>query len=124
APMVKRPETAHMRPRTAQLLQRLSRKRVVAVLSGRQRADVAGRLGRAHIRWVVGNHGAEWERVEPRLERRVAYWREQLEPKLFDGVRLEDKGLSLSLHFRGVKDSRLMERRLKALARELDGVRL
>jgi trehalose 6-phosphate phosphatase len=122
APMVRRPESARMRPKTASLLRELSRRHVVAVLSGRQRADVAARLDEAAIRWVVGNHGAEWERVEPRLKRRVARWREQLLPALFEGVRLEDKGVSLSLHYRGVKDPRGTERKLRALARALDGV--
>jgi trehalose 6-phosphate phosphatase len=122
APMVRVPDRAHMRPKTAALLRELARRHAVAVLSGRKRADVAARLDRAAIRWVVGNHGAEWERVEPRVERRVARWREQLLPALFDGVRLEDKGVSLTLHYRGVKNPRATERRLKALARTLDGV--
>jgi trehalose 6-phosphate phosphatase len=124
APMVRMPERAHMRPKTAKLLRELSKRRDVAVLSGRKRDDVAGRLDEATIRWVVGNHGAEWERVAPRLLRRVAVWRELLEPQLFEGVRLEDKGLSLTLHYRGVKNPHATVRRLRALVAGLEGVTL
>jgi trehalose 6-phosphate phosphatase len=124
APMVRWPERAHMRPRTAKLLRELASRHVVAVLSGRQRADVASRLDAATIRWVVGNHGAEWERVAPRLKRRVDAWRVALEPAMFEGVELEDKGLSLSLHFRGARDPDWAERKLRALAAGLEGVAL
>jgi trehalose 6-phosphate phosphatase len=124
APMVKQPERAKMRPLTEKLLEAVAQHYDVAVLSGRQRADVAARLGAVRVRWVVGNHGAEWERAEARLLNRVKRWREALEPQLFDGVRLEDKGLSLTLHYRGVADPRGTERRLRALASELDGIAL
>lgn len=124
APVVKRPEHAKMRPQTEKLLVAVARHHAVAVLSGRQRADVASRLGPAPVRWVVGNHGAEWERAELRLLRRVRRWRETLEPQLFDGVRLEDKGVSLTLHFRGVQNPRATEHRLRAMAEQLDGVAL
>jgi trehalose 6-phosphate phosphatase len=124
APVVRRPETAHMRPRTSKLLREVAQHHAVAVLSGRQRQDVARRLDAAAVQWVVGNHGAEWERVPPRLRLRVERWRDALEPALFAGVRLEDKGLSLSLHYRGIKNPKDTERRLKALVGPLRGVAL
>lgn len=106
APIVEEPSAAFMRPRTAELLTKLASRRPCAVISGRMRADVLPRLGKAPLVAVVGNHGAEWEDGDdPRARvarRRIGSIREEIERRLgaVEGVRIEDKGLSLAVHLR------------------------
>ncbi len=103
APLTARPEAAWMRGETFVLLGQVAALYPCAVLSGRARTDLLPRLPGVAVRWVVGNHGLEWP-GEPRsdLRERVAGWREVLEPRLvgLSGVAVEDKGLSLAVHYR------------------------
>ena len=107
APIVEEPSEAFMRPRTAELLASLARLRRCAVISGRKRADVVPRLAGIPLVAVVGNHGAEWEDGDdPRAQlarERIAGLRTRIERRLMplEGVRIEDKGLSLAIHLRG-----------------------
>lgn len=106
APIVEDPDSAFMRPRTAELLAKLAEKHPCAVISGRKRADVLPRLSGIPLVAVVGNHGAEWEHgddPQAALARsRMAAIRERIEQRVgsLAGVRIEDKGLSLALHLR------------------------
>ncbi|MFO0675471.1 MAG: trehalose-phosphatase [Polyangiaceae bacterium] len=106
APIVARRDDARMRASTARLFRLLCERYPVAVVSGRSRADVAGRLGDAPVRFVVGNHGIEVEGggeapgpgmgdVKRALVRALA---------TFDGVDLEDKVHTLSVHTRNASD--------------------
>jgi trehalose 6-phosphate phosphatase len=79
----------------------------VAVLTGRSCDDARGRLG-FEPRFIVGNHGAEgvpgWEKREPEFVRLCLDWEGQLQgllPRASDnGIVIENKGASLSLHYR------------------------
>ncbi|SEQ97508.1 trehalose 6-phosphatase [Solimonas aquatica] len=127
APIVDDPAQAQLRPRTQRLLQALARRRPTAVLSGRARADVLRLLAGIPLLEVVGNHGAEAYGLPPRLVTlRVEQWRQQLQARLqeFPGVQIEDKRLSLSLHYRHCDDAAAVEQQLRSLCRELPGVRL
>lgn len=108
APLVRDRTAARLTARTARLLGALAASRPVAVLSGRALADVASRLSGAPVRWVVGGHGAEWpgERPAAGVARRVAGWRRILAERLahVQGIDVEDKALSLSIHWRGARD--------------------
>lgn len=90
-------------------LVRLVKLAKVAVITGRSRKDALAILGmEPHL--VVGNHGAEWpagpeSRIQPFVHCCTA-WREQLHKELhgIQGVEIEFKGESLSLHYRKAID--------------------
>jgi trehalose 6-phosphate phosphatase len=111
APIVDRPELAAMPARTRAALERLMAIAgvEVAIVSGRGMADARERAGIPGIAYA-GNHGMEihgagFDRVHPQaaaarpwLERALA----MLEPAVaaVPGAFVEDKGLTLSVHFR------------------------
>lgn len=115
APIVDRPELAAMPDRTRAALQRLMAMAgvTVAVVSGRGLADVRERAAIPDIAYA-GNHGMEIEgaglhrihpqaaAARPELEAVAAV----IEPALegIDGAFLEDKGLTLSIHYRLAPD--------------------
>jgi trehalose 6-phosphate phosphatase len=115
APIVDRPELAGMPERTRRALERLMAMDgvTVAVVSGRGLADVRVRAAIAGIAYA-GNHGMEIEgaglhrihpqaaAARPELEAVAAV----IEPALegIDGAFLEDKGLTLSIHYRLAPD--------------------
>jgi trehalose 6-phosphate phosphatase len=126
APIVVDPEAAQMRARTRELLVRAAGLYPTVVLSGRTRADTRKRVSGVPLQEVIGNHGAEigvggpsdrlGGRASDRLgtdapslpspaarRRGVAHrWRRELEQALAEhaGVVIEDKGFSLSIHYR------------------------
>lgn len=115
APIVARPELAELSGETRRSVERLRARGDVhlAVVSGRAMADVRGRVSIEGITYA-GNHGMEIDapgvtRVHPQaaaarphLERAAR----SLQPLLagFAGTWLEDKGLTLSLHYRALGD--------------------
>ncbi|HEX2077707.1 MAG TPA: trehalose-phosphatase [Longimicrobium sp.] len=115
APIVDRPEMAAMPRRTRAALDRLMAMDgvTVAVVSGRGLADVRERAAIPGIAYA-GNHGMEIEgaglhrihpeaaAARPELEAVAAV----IEPALegIDGAFLEDKGLTLSIHYRMAPD--------------------
>lgn len=109
APLVRDRTLARMTVRTRGLLSRVAAVRDVAVLSGRGLADLEARMDGVPVRWAVGGHGAEWPggRVSGALVRRVAGWRRRLEERLSGvaGIDIEDKEVSLSIHWRGARDA-------------------
>ncbi len=106
APIVRDPERAALRARTRACLGRLAALYPCVVISGRARADVAGRLEGLGVAAVIGNHGLEAGRTGRRFRRLVARWRRALAGALagLPGVVLEDKGLSLAIHYRAAPD--------------------
>ncbi|MDD3719118.1 MAG: trehalose-phosphatase [Actinomycetota bacterium] len=104
------PGGAGLHPRAAELLPGLARRYPLCVMSGRRAADVASLAGLAHIHYV-GVHGMEWMEEEPRIDPEVLPHlptieraREELGAALpgLPGVTLEDKLITVSLHFREV----------------------
>jgi trehalose 6-phosphate phosphatase len=109
APIVARPEDAGVPPETRAELERLAaRYALVACVSGRASADAAATVGVEQLVYV-GTHGLE---LEPEAERWAAALHE-----FAAGVPwpAEDKGLSVSFHYRGALDE-------EAARRELEGV--
>ena len=114
SPLVDHPGDAVLSPEAPAVLARLAatQPRVrLAFLSGRSLADLASRLGPPGENAILaGNHGLElrgahldWTHLgaftsRPHLDRLI----QQLVPGLieFTGVALEDKGASLTLHYR------------------------
>ena len=117
APVYDNPAAATLSAEVRPLLADLAARRTVTVtvVSGRSAADLRGRADLAGV-IVAGNHGLEiagpeWEHVDPAVaETRpaVAALAAALHKPLEEvpGVYIEDKGLSVSVHFRHVDPDR------------------
>ncbi|WP_028310820.1 trehalose-phosphatase [Derxia gummosa] len=110
APIVARPEDARVAPAVSRRLARLTERWPVAVVTGRQLADVRDRLG-FEPGCIVGNHGAENlgdPAAAERLSRALDGARDLLAAQgaalAAAGVSVEDKGQSLALHYRLARD--------------------
>ena len=110
APIVAHPDEARVPEPVSRGLAELARALPVAIITGRDAADVRARLG-FEPRWVIGNHGAEDPAIgTPRvstqaldvLRRRVAADAGALAAA---GVEMENKHLSLAFHYRQAPDS-------------------
>lgn len=110
APIVDEPAAARMRERTLGWFKRVCRLYPIAVISGRIREDVTARLEGAEVKYVIGNHGVETGENLARLEAEVIVARARLAHALrgLPGVELEDKRISLSLHYRRSRNKRLV----------------
>lgn len=106
APIVARPDDARISQAVSARLKSLALQLPVAIVTGRAVADVRGRLG-FEPRFVVGSHGAE-----DGLDAGAAAARVRALDPLRDllrargavlaaaGIGVEDKGLSIALHYR------------------------
>ena len=102
APIVARPELSEVPPETKAELRRLaSEYLLVACVSGRSSADATRLVGVEGIR-IVGNHGLELDPRSAELAEAVRRFVSALE--IPDGIRVEDKGLSVTLHYREAAD--------------------
>lgn len=102
APIVGDRDKAQMRLRTGELFAKVCGLYPCAVISGRGKRDVSSRLGRARVKYVVGNHGLEPGAGLKDFEQEVARARALLQTALarWPGVDIEDKRYSLALHYR------------------------
>lgn len=125
APLVAHPADARVGSDTAARLRALATRWPVAVLTGRETADASHRLGfRPH--YLFGNHGAQrpGESTRGGLHDRLDECRTRLAAE-FDslcarGIEVEDKGLSLALHYRGAADMQAARTWLEAFAAALE----
>ncbi len=116
-PIVERPELASLPENTRRLLQALARQQrfTLGVISGRALADLKAKVGISGIIYA-GNHGLEIEGPGINFVNPVA---EELRPIIrimhhvlsralatVRGVFVEDKGLSLSIHYRLAEEQR------------------
>ena len=107
APIVRNPDRAVMDGESAELLQHLNRLMPLAIISGRSLGSLR-RLLPFSPAYLVGNHGLERELSlgslagTNRATQACRAWKAALAPAVRDdaGLVLEDKGLSLSLHYR------------------------
>ena len=110
APIVPRPEDAHVPPETRAELERLAaRYALVACVSGRASADAAATVGVERLVYV-GTHGLE---LEPEAERWAAALHEFAADVPWPA---EDKGLSVSFHYRGALDEDAARAELEQVA--------
>ena len=121
APIVSDPSAAKLAVTTAALLAELSQRRCCIVVSGRSREDVKRRLVGIPLAEVVGNHGSEPWLSSDVLAKEVAARLAPLRAALaaFSGVVLEDKGMSLSVHYRHAIDRRSVIQSSHAAAHSL-----
>lgn len=109
APIVARPDDALVSTGIARRMSDLARRRPVAIVTGRSIADVRPRLG-FEPTYLVGNHGAEglaWGQAGEGLQQLRERLAGQAPSLLAAGVQVEDKGLSLALHYRLARDREL-----------------
>lgn len=106
APIAARPEDAHMRPATRLLLSSVARMYPTVVISGRALADVTAMLSSVPLWHVYGNHGLESAGAPSDSAPATAAWVTSLTAALPAelGVRIEDKGYTVTLHYRGAPD--------------------
>ena len=126
SPIVERPDQAGMRARTRNLLGQLAALYPCVIVSGRARADVLSKLGAVNVARVIGNHGAETGAPTRSSRQRVGRWKEALEREIgpFPGVWMEDKGVSLAIHYRQSPHKAEARRMVLASARTLPDVRV
>jgi len=129
APIVGDRARAGMRPETASLLARVTSAWPTAVLSGRSESDLRERFRGKGITRLVGNHGMEGNGQTP-LARgwraRSRRWAASLERRVgsIDGVEIEDKGVSLSIHYRRAPSGGAARRTVEDAVRALAGARI
>jgi trehalose 6-phosphate phosphatase len=132
APIVRRPEDAHVREETSVLLGRLARRYAcVACISGRAAQDVRRLVGVGGIAYA-GSHGAEllepgsatpktlpaFKSWEKRVQRFAAEHDTSEARRL--RVRIEDKGPIAAFHWRGAPDEDRARTHLEGLAQEAE----
>lgn len=131
--LVERPDEARITPRSRELLQALQpHLALIAVISGRAARDVRRIVDLPGVE-MIGNHGMEWWRdgqiviapealaYRPALLAAAETIRAQHIPGLF----IEDKGVSVSFHYRHTPDPAATADRLAALLPEIaDGLSL
>ncbi|MFA5114796.1 MAG: trehalose-phosphatase [Candidatus Omnitrophota bacterium] len=118
APIVERPEAASLPAETKELLRELSAEPrfKLAFISGRSLADIKEKIGLQNVIYS-GNHGLEIEgpriKFEPLVSAGYKTLIRSIKSELakgsaaIKGALLEDKGLSLSLHYRLVAPRQL-----------------
>ena len=119
-PIVERPELANLPEGMRQLLQALARQRrlTLGIISGRALADIKEKVGISGIIYA-GNHGLEIEGpgisfVSPLAEEfkpilRLMHYVLSQALGAIKGVMVEDKGLTLSVHYRQVAEDKSEE---------------
>jgi trehalose 6-phosphate phosphatase len=118
APIVARPELSEVPEATKAELRRLAdRYLLVAGVSGRAGADARRLVGVEAID-VIGNHGLELDPAAASFRDRLARFRDAV------GLPVEDKGLSLTYHYREAEDEKSAVAGLEGVAAraEADGL--
>jgi len=126
APIVRDPEAAKMRPRTSALLAKVARLYPCAVITGRSRKEVMVKVAAIPLRAVIGNHGME-PSPDLRAWRRLATrWHAQLASVLppIPGVIIENKGVSLAVHYRKARSRNTVRGLVLEAVAELRGTRI
>ena len=119
-PIVQRPELAHLSPEVKECLQELARNAclTLGIISGRTLEDLQQRVGVDGIIYV-GNHGLEIKGpgvsfVNPAAKQEVPLLHSLCQDISkgiagIKGARIDNKGLTLSLHYRLVDEAQLDE---------------
>lgn len=128
APIVEDRALASMRPVTRGLLRVAALLYPCAVISGRERTDVAQRVASVPLLEVIGNHGADTMsmRLDPKIRVRVKSWVGALEDSLGDipGIDIERKSCSVAIHYRSASVGPVGVARITTLATTLPGSRV
>lgn len=127
APIVDDPNAVALAPEMRHAVLDLQRLAPIAIITGRALRDITPRLG-FRPDALVGNHGMEGlpQSIDALQSTQTlcAQWAEKLRQALADEaingeVQFEDKGLSLSLHYRHARDPAWVEKRLLELVESI-----
>lgn len=108
--------SAAMRPTTSALLRRVCDAYPVAIISGRSMSDLVARLDGSRVKYVLANHGVEPGVGLDELEREVQNVLPHLEVALHagnQGVEIEDKRYSITVHYRRARNRGLARRSIE-----------
>lgn len=121
APIVAVPGAAAMREETRHLLAAIGELRPVVIITGRSVADATPRLHGVRVAAIVGNHGVEPSAAMEGAKRTVAGWRALLDATVgrLEGVYVEDKVYSVSVHYRNAASPRRVREALEDARRQL-----
>ena len=117
APIVADPRRAGLRAHTRALLRNLAALYPCIVVSGRARKDALKKLIGVPVLRVIGNHGADTGDTST-ARTSVEHWKTALEASLgsVPGLWIENKGLSLAVHYRQCANRPEVRRRILAEA--------
>lgn len=125
APIVRVPDAARMATGLFRRLARLAQLAPVAVISGRCLSDLRPRIP-PEVQLCVGNHGSEATEADPDADAMrhicrawVGQLRERLGGDESGGIVLENKGVTLSVHYRIARDRAQAEQRITRWIDEL-----
>lgn len=126
ARIVSDPAAVSLAPRIRARLLSLARRLPVVVISGRARGDVQSRFAGIPVSEIYGNHGIEPLHSSNILRERIAAWSERMSRRLstWQGVWIEDKRYSLTVHFRESAEPERAAEAARLAAQELGGTRL
>jgi trehalose 6-phosphate phosphatase len=122
--IIKDPDQVRLPHATERLLEKVTKCGPLAIVTGRSVGDLRKRFPISQA-ILIGNHGAEenGRRGMQKFRKICQRWHFQLSRQdLPAGVRIEDKGFSLSLHYRGVAKPLSTKRGLEKICRSLDPV--
>ncbi|HTO97745.1 MAG TPA: trehalose-phosphatase [Myxococcales bacterium] len=119
APLADDPSSPAMRAETRHLLAQVAQLYPCVVISGRPEEDVLRLLAGVTVWYVIGNRGLHPPPVLERAWLDVGRWEAALAERLagIEGVLIENKGVSLAVHYRKAPDR---ERAREAIARARD----
>jgi trehalose 6-phosphate phosphatase len=125
APIHSRPAQVRMRPATRRLLISITRRYPCVIISGRSRDDLTLRVGNIPVWHVSGNHGIEPWGEHPLYPEKVRAWCSRLRRDLADhqGVAVEEKTYSLTVHYRHARSRRRAVAAIAEAIRGLQGAR-
>lgn len=127
SPIVDVPDEARVTPRNLELLADLqTRLTLTAVISGRSAEDVHRRVGLPGLIYI-GNHGMEqWRDGEVIVSPIAATYRDNLSAAMLeikrimiDGMRFEDKGTTVSVHYRQTSNPESVAKELNHLMQSI-----
>lgn len=135
-PIVERPENATLSSQSRELLERLSKKYTVSIISGRDRAEVQSLVNIDSL-YYAGNHGFDIagpantsyihpsaKIVQPYLSRADVYISESLSS--IGGILIERKRFSIAVHYRLVnpRDVETIGKELAAICDVIKGLKI
>ncbi len=128
APIVADPARARPRPGTRRILAQATRLYPSAMIAGRTIDDLFPFVNRLGFLILIGNYGGKPDGFGfgPGPRGRAGAWRADLAERLgaLDGVRFEDKGFTLSIHYRKAGDRAAARRQILAATTSLPGLRI
>jgi len=126
APIVSDPDRAVMRATTRRLLGDLAKLYPCIVISGRAQRDALRLVRGVGMHEIVGNHGMEPWHVGEGLANLVAGWVPMLQERLAGrrGIKVEDKVLSVAVHYRRSREKKAARSAILDAAGALGDVRI